>query len=306
MGSRSLSLVLASWTLLLAGCGGAAHPDDAATALSGVEQPVAAPLPGSLESTGQTISPPEANAPASNHFFEEKLRELREAVEFNPKDIEAHRRLAIALHDSGRAQEALSHAEIVAELRPGMRSLLELAIAYSSVSRDLEAERIYDELLTRAPDFPIALHNLGNIAFKRGETERAVELYGRAIAADPGYLMAHFHLADALTRAGRYREAYRTYERVLGLEPTNAHEFALFDDALYRMASLDIKMGAHERASRLLTALLRENPRHEAAYHAYGQVLLELGRVEESQRAFEAHERLVEQQQSEGPVTTGE
>ncbi len=286
MAYRSLGLVLASWTLFLAGCGGATQPDDAATPVSGVEQPAPAPEFSQLS-------------------FEAELRALREAVEANPDDIDVRRRLIIALRESRYAEEALLHAEKVAELRPNKRNLLDLAVAYSSVLREPEAERIYNRLLARAPDSPVALHNLGNIVFKRGETERAVELYERAIAAHPDYLAAHFHLADGLVRAGRFREAYRTYEHVLELEPTNAHEVALFDDALYGMASLDIKMGAYERAGRLLTALLRENPHHEAAYQAYGQVLLQLGREEEAQRAFEAHGRLLEQQPKD-PVATGD
>jgi tetratricopeptide (TPR) repeat protein len=287
-----LSVVLA---LFLAGCGGATQPDDAA-----------APPPGGSEPASQTVPSIGATAPAreSSRRSEEALRALREAVGANPDNIEARRRLAIALHDSGYAQEALPHFEKVAALRPGtMRSLLDLAMAYSSLSRELEAERIYKRLLTWTPDVPVALHNLGHIAFKRGETERAVELYERAIAVHPGYLVAHFHLADALTQVGRYREAYRVYEHVLDLEATHAHEVALFDDALFRMASLDITMGAHERAARLLTALLRENPQHEAAYYAYGQVLLQLGREEEARRAFEAHTRLLERPRRDGPMS---
>lgn len=246
-----------------------------------------------------------APAPAEN-AEDARLAELRSSVAADPDDEALRRQLAIALHGSNLRDEAVTQFEWLAERSPTERSLLDLALAYGSVSRLDEAEKTYARLLELSPNHPIALHNLGNNAYKRGETGEAIELYRRAIAAKPDYLLAYAHLGDALRQAERYKEAYRTYEKVLELEPQNATELGAFDDALYQMASLDIKMGAYQRAGQLLAELIRANPEHPSAYYAYGQVLMHLGRVEDAQRAFEAHQKILAKQKPTSPMAHGE
>lgn len=237
---------------------------------------------------------------------EQRLEQLRSAVEREPENAQAQRALAIALHDAGEREEALPHFEKALELDASPKSLLDLALAYQSLSWLKKAEETYQRLLAIDPAHAIALHNLGNMDLKKGRTEEAIVLYTKAIAAKPGYLLAHFHLADALARAGRYRDSYRTYEKVLELEPTSALELQAMDDALYRMASLDLTMGAPERALQLLSELLQINPEHSQAHYAYGQALLQLGRPEEAQRSFDAHLRLLGRQPPRGPMASGE
>ena len=123
---------------------------------------------------------------------------------------------------------------------------------------------------------------------------------------DPAYALAHYHLGQSLTRLGRYQKAYESFEKVLEIEPDNAQALRTFDDALYQLASLDIRMGAHERAARLLSELIAENPNHEHAYYAYGQALLHLGREAEAQQALEAHMRLLQTQKPDAPVAVPE
>ena len=191
------------------------------------------------------------------------------------------------------------------ELRADPRSLLDLALAYNSISRIDDAVATYARLLELTPGNPLALHNLGAIEAKRGEFAKAISFYRQALATDPDYLLAQYHLANALERDGQYKEAYAAFAAVIELEPANATEAALYDDALYRAASLDITMGAHERAAQMLAELLGANPDHESAHYAYGQVLLQLGRIEEAQKEFEEHMRVLSEQHPQSPVAMG-
>jgi tetratricopeptide (TPR) repeat protein len=276
---------------LCTGCSSSAERDAASgpqPSATSEPRPVAAPAPGPARPTP------------------EQLAALRAAVESSPDDPAARRRLAIALHEALERDEAVAQFEKAAELGPDARSLLDLALAYGSVSRLADAESTYARLLALAPDHAVALHNLGNIYLKRGETERAIASYRKAIAAQPRYVLAHYHLADALERAEQFREAYETFGRVLELEPSDPQELAAYDDSLYRMAALDIRMGEYERAGTMLEALLAENPAHPSAHYAYGQVLLQLGRLEEARAALERHMKLLSQRELAGPVATGE
>jgi tetratricopeptide (TPR) repeat protein len=257
-------------------------------------------------STGATDPQPTlASDPAKTDPSE--IDALRAAVEKNPGDAQARRRLAIALHDADLREEALEQFQKAAELSPGPRALLDLGLAYGSLSLLPEAEQAYRSLLEIQPEHPIALHNLGNLMVKRGELQPAIDLYRQALAADPGYVLAHYHLAEALKAAGRYEEAYRIYEKVvLDLEPRNAQDAATRNDALYGMASLDLQMGALERAGEMLAELVRIDPQHPKAHYAYGQVLLQLGRPEQAQREFEAHMRVIAELKPTGAVASGE
>ncbi len=235
---------------------------------------------------------------------EARIRRLREDAERDPENLQALRRLAIALHETRRREEALPYFEKIAQTDPTERHLLDLALAYSSTSRLAESEQAYRQLLDKSPDHAIALHNLGNIAISQGDRGKAIGLYRSAISAQPDYIGAHYHLADALRLAENYREAYKQYGRVLGLEPETPGELELYDNALYEMAMLDLTMGATRRAADMLEALIRENPEHPNAHYAYGRALLLLDQPADAEREFEIHMKLQEQIEPTAPVAT--
>jgi tetratricopeptide (TPR) repeat protein len=237
---------------------------------------------------------------------EEDLERLRAAVAARPTDTPTVRALAVALYELKRSEEVIALFERTAELDPGVTTYLDLALAYSKRGLWTEAEQTYAKLLALDPGHAIAKHNLGNIAFNRGDTEGAIRLFQEALRLDPRYLLAYAHLADALERAGMYREAYVTYNQVLELDPKSPAELKAFDGALYSMASLDIAMGAYDRAAVMLEELIRHSPDHPAAHYALGQTLLRLGRQQEAQQHFETHMQILARQKSDSAVASEE
>jgi tetratricopeptide (TPR) repeat protein len=238
--------------------------------------------------------------------IEGSLAALRDAVRRQPSDAAARRRLALALHDTKRYDEAVEQFEQAARLAPGAQSLLDLALGYTSASRLNDATATYGKLLVQVPGHAVALHNLGNLAMKRGAIEDGLANYRRAIQANPRYLLAYFHLGEALHQAGRHAEAYRAYESALAIEPRTPQELEASDNALFKLASLDLANGAHARALAMLDALVEANPRHPRAHHARGQALMQLNRTEEARRAFAVHMQLLAQQEITGPAASGE
>jgi len=248
-----------------------------------------------------TDARPEARPPDTA-----QLEALRARVNDNAADAQSRRKLAIALLQAGQREESIEQFKVLVELTPGSRSLLDLALAYNNASRLAEAEQVYQRILELSPDHHIALHNLGNLAVKRGNHEGALEFYTRAVTAKPDYLMAYAHLADALKELSRFEEAYQNYDRVLMLEPKNATELELYDDALYQLASLDLKMGATQRAMAMLTELLKANPDHPKAHYAMGQALLFAGKPQEAQREFDLHMEIQSKLKPQGAMASSE
>jgi len=220
------------------------------------------------------------------------LPQLLETVRSHPEDVQARHAVAIALHQAGRREEAIEHFEQVVALNPDTVHLIELGVAYASVSRGKEAENAFTRALESSPNHPIVLHHLGNLAEARGEKAEAISLYRQSVEHDPAYLIAQFHLAEALRASGQFADAYRGYEAVIQLEPTAVPELEAFDTALLRMAELDLQMGATERAVQLLKVLIEAAPEHAEAHLVLGRAYEKLGRMDEARREFAIHERL--------------
>lgn len=234
---------------------------------------------------------------------ESTLSPLREAVKKNPQSVDDRRRLARALHDLNFKEASVEQFEALLEIDPSARTLLEMGIAYTAAARFDDAIKTYDRLLEIKPEDPITLHNLGSIAHRRDDYETAIQFFQRAIAAQPDYLRAHRRLGDALKAAERYRDAYRAYEGVLQLEPRNPAEAEQFVDSMYELASLDLMMGAYQRAGQFLTEVLRVSPEHPNAYYAYGQVLLQLNQPELAQQALDRHAQLLQKRQTDASAS---
>ncbi len=256
------------------------------------------PTGGTAPGTTANLLPP---APVEEPV-EIDLIPLRAAVEAAPDDPTARRRLAMALHRSRLRHEAIEHFERAAVLAPTERSILDLALAYGSVSRLDEAEAAYRRILEQQPDHPIVLHNLGNLSIKRGNIEGSLAFYERALQARPVYVLAQFHLAESLRKLDRVQEAYEAYEAVLGTDPTTPQELTAYDDSLYRMASLQMRVGEYRQAGAMLQELVRQNPRHPSAHYALGQALLHAGREEAAQREFDLHMQVLAELRPDAPA----
>jgi tetratricopeptide (TPR) repeat protein len=252
-------------------------------------------------------TPAPAARPAPAGEAEARIAALRAEVERHPEDDAARRRLAIALHGAGLRDSAIEQFEILAQRRPSdPQALFDVALAYASGGRVDDAVLAYRRLLEVAPGHPLALHNLGNLSYKSGDAEAAADWYRKAIASRPDYLLAWYHLGDALKLGNRFEDAYRAYEKVLEIDPRTPEEAEAYHDSLYKLAALDLSMGAVDRARQMLEELLRADPEHGSAYYAYGQVLLRLGRPGEAQRAFEKHASIQARKVPTSPMASDE
>ncbi len=261
--------------------------------------------------TGQTPAATERRSPAGPIQpppapDDPELAAIRGAYQQEPTDPRQAGRLAVALFERGRTEEAVVLFEQLARDQPTVGAFLNLARAYTMLSRFPEAEATYRQVLAARPEQPVALHSLGNIALRRGETEEAIDLYARAVAARPDYILGQLHLGDALTEAGLLEEAYESYSAVMRLEPRTPPELEAFDDALYKMARLDIRMGKLDRGAKLLGELLAGNPEHPSGHYAYGQVLMQLGREQEAEQSFARHLALMAAQKPTGGMAMGQ
>ncbi|BAX61427.1 tetratricopeptide repeat protein [Burkholderia stabilis] len=133
------------------------------------------------------------------------------------------------------------------------------------------AGRLYEGVLTMAPDHVEALHLLGLVQLKLGDPARAEPLIARSMRFglnQPWNLANH---AAALTGVGRHRDALAAADRALATDPEHAPSNAARGDALLALGQYDAALAAYDRA------LVRE-PAHAAAWCKRGETLRRLER----------------------------
>ncbi len=82
-----------------------------------------------------------------------------------------------------------------------------------------DAERIYGEILQRAPNHFGALNLLGVIACQNRAYERAIQLISKAISINPNVASAYSNLGIALKELKRLEEALASYDKAIALKP---------------------------------------------------------------------------------------
>lgn len=99
--------------------------------------------------------------------------------------------------------------------------LLGLAGEHERAGRLDEAEAVLNRLLADAPDHPAAIHQLGIVAYRRGDSVKAAALMERSVTLDPATALFHRNLCEAYRTLDRYDEALAAGQRAVTLDPND-------------------------------------------------------------------------------------
>jgi tetratricopeptide (TPR) repeat protein len=103
------------------------------------------------------------------------------------------------------------------------------------------AADLYRRALVIDPLLVAALINLGNLHYARGHLPEALALYEQATGLAPDFFEAHYNRANVLHDVGRYEDACEAYREALTIEPSHA------DGHFYLAVTLE-KLGASAEA----------------------------------------------------------
>ena len=95
----------------------------------------------------------------------------------------------------------------------------EAALQLEADGKDLEAEKLYRQILTQNPDHAGAIHRLGLMALRFGNFNAGITFLAKAVSLRPAQALYAFELGNAYLRAQRGGEAAVLYRRALGLDP---------------------------------------------------------------------------------------
>jgi len=141
------------------------------------------------------------------------LDQLTAEAEKNPQDVEAQLRLARARYRASMlnvsyrqsAQQALDKLLAVdPENAEGIR--ISANLAYDRGEFDV-AEKGFVRFLSKNPNDPSALTDLGSALLFQNRPEEAITQYRRALETDANFLQARFNLGITLQKQGKSQEA---------------------------------------------------------------------------------------------------
>lgn len=119
-----------------------------------------------------------------------------------------------------------------------VENAVKLAHARLRAGDQAEAEAIYREVLAVDHGHFDALHGLGVIAMSAGKFDRAAELIGSALQANPFNCDAHHNLGISLMQQGKIHEAIQSFNRAISLKQD-------YRSAMYNLARAHQELGNH-------------------------------------------------------------
>lgn len=131
-----------------------------------------------------------------------------------------------------------------------------------------EAEVCYRKALALDPGLAAAHTNLGQIAYRRGDTRAAREAFEAALALDPDQPEARFNLANLILEAGDLELAVAELRRALQAAPD-------FADAHYNLAVALERLGGRAQARAHLERYLGLDGEAGAPWASQARVLIE-------------------------------
>ena len=131
-------------------------------------------------------------------------------------------------------------------------------------------------LVAQAPDYVAD----GLKALDAGNSEAAVELFNKAVAADPADYSAHFNLALAFSMSNRDAQAIPEYKKTLDLHP------GLYEAQLNLSISL-LNVNDAAAAIPLLKAAAEQKPKEFRPVYYLGDALLATKQFPEAEAAYE-------------------
>ena len=211
---------------------------------------------------------------------EEAEESFRKAITANPNYAWAHNSLGVLLAAQGRKQEAKAAYQKAIELTPNY------TLAYNNLGWLLqgqgeakEAEAAYRKAIELDPKNSWTLYSLGLLLKERGEVKEAEAVYRQAIDVNPDYVNAHIALGIVLSEKEQKKEAEAEFRKAIELDPKNAW-------AHNNLGSLLQGLGQAEEAEAEYRKAIEADPKYALAYNNLGWLMYILGRKKEAEAAY--------------------
>ena len=238
---------------------------------------------GSLEQARQYLDRAMSLAPDFAPLYEDKgslegmegnfdvaVELFRRAVQLDPGNSSAHKKLARALADAGRGEEADAAIDSYLE-HDEDASMAVVGAEHYRAARYEEAESALRQALRKNPENVNAMRFLAMTYHRQNKNMGDAEaLLRNAIAIAPDFHQAYTNLGRVLIDNGKYADAKAAYETLLSLKPAD-------DDAWAGLGRACAYAGEVEEAAEAYRQSLKLDPEVPSIHMALAHMLKTLG-----------------------------
>ena len=197
-------------------------------------------------------------------------RAIADLVREAPDSARLHQVTAELLVSEGDFPRAVRQFRKALEIEPGLSGASRaLAVAIMNTNPDdagiREAEQALESELALNPRDAESQYQLGEIAWRRGDEQDALQRYSAAVELEPRFAEGLVALGKALTASGEFERAAKHLEDAVKIDPEN-------EVAHYRLAQAYRQLGRVGEAVKELEEFRRIRSASEALGAIYRQV----------------------------------
>ncbi len=162
--------------------------------------------------------------------------------------------VALRSGDLAAADEALTAARPLWSRAPSSAWYHYAALTAALLGDLARAQTILDEAVGAHPHSAVLYNNLAVVRERQNAGEAAAAALDRALSEDPSVPQVHKNLGDVAYRAGRFDEALESYQRAVKAKPD------LGDDVYLKLGNIKFRQQQKEEALRLWQRALELDP----------------------------------------------
>jgi tetratricopeptide (TPR) repeat protein len=209
---------------------------------------------------------------------------FKRALSYDSSSIEIYKRLALALRQQKKYDEAISYAKQSIDKKPDdTDSRILLGNIYFEMARYADAIEQYRKALDGAPENPTVLYNLAAALVKTGDDFAAAEYFKRAVSIDKFGEIA-YRAASSLgiiyTEKGDLELAEKYLKQAVSIRPNNPVN-------RYNLGVVYLKEGKDEEALKEFSIAEEYSAQEEKMLENLGDMYGKLGRYEKSVNIYE-------------------
>ncbi len=217
----------------------------------------------------------------------ETIESLKALIELVPDSFFYYTRLAAVLEGLGQLGTAIFHYQQYLQGQPANASAyFNIALLFRKGKRYTEALNAYEKAIELEINGVEEVYsNMGVLYSEMRQSDKARQMYERALEVAPTYIQAMFNLAGLYEESGNRQEAGELYKRILSINPRHWESLA--------------RLAYAKKASRADTQLLERLKRasgeasddmlgQESLYFALGKTFDDLEQYEDAFSAYTA------------------
>jgi tetratricopeptide (TPR) repeat protein len=197
------------------------------------------------------------------------------AVELYPNARAAQNNLGMEYLAVGEYQKAIDAFNASIQIRPDPLARSNRAAAYVAIGRIADARAEFEDMVKSSASLPDPYYGLGNLEYRAGNKEKAIEWYEEALTYDPAFANALLNLSAVYIETQQWDKAIDVLQRTAQSRPDLA-------SSLYNLAVVYEKKGMDAQAESTYRKYLERSPGDADAMASLATLLYNRSQIDDA------------------------